>query len=88
MAEINYAEEIISFKTVLEAIIFGGAVLSLMLAVFYFSIALENTNKNKKWIAVALGPASFFIPNFWNQEGKRARLKFLIYFGFFVFLVC
>ena len=75
------------FLFVVYLICMAGGVASTLFAIYYFFTMHANVKPGAKPLIPFTGPFQFFIPQLWNQEGNRARVRLivsLLLFGLFV----
>lgn len=75
----------------LDAIVFGltcsGVLISLAFMIWFFSEMKSHVRPEKESFAYFLGPAIFFMSWLWDDEGNKARIKFLVAAACFIFCV-
>jgi len=75
----------------LDIIFFGLTCLGLLIAlafmIWFFSEMKSHVRPEKEPLAYFLGPAIFFMSVLWDEEGNKARARFLVSAACFIFFV-
>jgi uncharacterized membrane protein HdeD (DUF308 family) len=66
-------------RVVLGSVCLVGGIVSTVLMLHYFLVMEGNVRPEKKRYSLFLGPFAFFFPQFWNEEGDRARVRTLVF---------
>ena len=63
-----------------------GAIVSVLFGIYYVGVMHRGVKPDKKPFLPFLGPFQLFIPQLWNEEGNRARGRFLVCISLFLLL--